>query len=185
MHLIALHNSAGSGNPIGISGSYDRLSLTASSHWIPTLVLEFRHRPSKRPCHWRGRPNQSLIVSAGTPPDRMVRRDHGIFCGDKDPAGQCTSHVPKGLWPALTTISRGVQKHYGEFVFGIQFRFHPRIVLVWVTSGENAQGKRQDFLVIWRGSCFWHVNRGSSVSSNGWNARWMSISLNQFVPGFD
>jgi ubiquinol-cytochrome c reductase cytochrome b subunit len=25
MHLIALHDSAGSGNPLGISGNYDRL----------------------------------------------------------------------------------------------------------------------------------------------------------------
>jgi ubiquinol-cytochrome c reductase cytochrome b subunit len=25
MHLIALHDSAGSGNPLGVSGNYDRL----------------------------------------------------------------------------------------------------------------------------------------------------------------
>ena len=28
MHLITLHDSAGSGNPMGISGNYDRLSFT-------------------------------------------------------------------------------------------------------------------------------------------------------------
>ena len=27
MHLIALHDSAGSGNPLGISGTYDRLAF--------------------------------------------------------------------------------------------------------------------------------------------------------------
>ena len=27
MHLIALHDSAGSGNPLGVSGNYDRLSF--------------------------------------------------------------------------------------------------------------------------------------------------------------
>lgn len=27
MHLIALHDSAGSGNPIGTSGNYDRLAF--------------------------------------------------------------------------------------------------------------------------------------------------------------
>lgn len=27
MHLIALHDSAGSGNPLGISGNYDRLAF--------------------------------------------------------------------------------------------------------------------------------------------------------------
>jgi ubiquinol-cytochrome c reductase cytochrome b subunit len=27
MHLIALHDSAGSGNPLGVSGNYDRLPM--------------------------------------------------------------------------------------------------------------------------------------------------------------
>lgn len=27
MHLIALHDSAGSGNPLGVSGNYDRLAF--------------------------------------------------------------------------------------------------------------------------------------------------------------
>src|SRR5947199_290360 len=39
MHLIALHDSAGSGNPLGVSGNYDRLPFADMSR---SRGLQFR-----------------------------------------------------------------------------------------------------------------------------------------------
>jgi len=47
MHLIALHDSAGSGNPLGVSGNYDRLPFAPPEWYLLPFYAILRSIPNK------------------------------------------------------------------------------------------------------------------------------------------